>query len=165
MKRPVILKTADKNVHLRVLEAQDAQVFFDAVDANRDHLSQFQGIVSRQYPDIDSVLTEILQPKNPKRIRFGIWSSDTFVGSISVTPKEDGAHLGYWVDSRHTGKGYATLAVEAICEFYLPIYSTIKGKVVFGNVNSEGVLKRCGFEKAGKADDRNIFKIEMTARS
>lgn len=160
MNAPLTLPTEQDPVVLRQLTVEDAPAYFAAVDANRDHLSQFGDETAAKYPDLKSVVNSIANPSNPDKIRMGIWDGDTFVGSANLTPDEDGqaTELGYWLDARHTGKGYATLATTALSKYALPRFHRVYAEVVEGNEASSRVLMRSGFEQTAREAGRLIFE-------
>ncbi len=160
---PLELQTEQVPVILRQLTVEDASAYFAAVDANRDHLSQFGDETATKYPDLQSVVNSITNPSNPDKIRMGIWDGDTFVGSANLTPDEDGqaTELGYWLDSRHTGKGYATLATAALSKYAASRFHRVYAEVVEGNEASSRVLMRSGFEQTAKEAGRLIFELEQ----
>jgi [ribosomal protein S5]-alanine N-acetyltransferase len=145
MIRPGSLSTERDGVTLRRLSAEDACPYFDAVDNNREHLSQFGDRTSAKYPTISSV-RESIKNQDPTKWRLGIWDEDIFVGTINLTPHGETAEIGYWVDSRHTRRGYATLAVRALSEFSRDKFLDIMAESVVGNDASVGVLTQSGFE-------------------
>ncbi len=162
MNTPLALQTEQEPVVLRQLTVEDASAYFAAVDANRDHLSQFGDKTATKYPDLQSVVSSIANPSNPNKIRMGIWDGSTFVGSANLTPDEDGqaTELGYWLDARHTGKGYATLATTALSKYAASRFHRVYAEVVEGNEASSRVLVRSGFEQTAKEAGRLIFEAK-----
>ena len=160
MHNSLVLPTERADVLLRQLTPEDAPAYFAAVDANRQHLNQFGDITAANYPDLQSVEDSIRNPKNPNKLRLGIWHEDTFAGSVNLTPGEDGAEIGYWLDSRYTGRGYATLAAKALAEYAKERYPKVHAVVTEGNEASTRVLERAGFMRVAKQAGRVIFEFE-----
>jgi len=114
----VILQSADDTVILKQLLPEDAEKYFELVDASREHLSrkyssQRKDITSGKYPDLQSVIDSIIPPedlgksKAKLKYRFGIWDGDLMVGSDNLTPLGNGcAELGSWIAKRYTGHHY-----------------------------------------------------------
>lgn len=159
--QPILIPTESASVVLRQLTPADAPAYFDAVDNNRDHLSQFGDTTATKYPDPASVERSIASPDNPNKLRFGIWDGDAFVGSINLTPEEDSsaAEIGYWLDRRHTGQGYATVATRALAAYARERYPRVYAEVVDGNAKSADVLRRAGFAQASKKTGKLIFEL------
>ncbi|MFY9227746.1 MAG: GNAT family N-acetyltransferase [Candidatus Microsaccharimonas sp.] len=153
MIRPGSLETDLPELTLRRLVAEDAVPYFDAVEANREHLSQFGDMTSKKYPTLESVQDSIVEHPgvdvdaegNP-RTRMGIWSDEQFVGFIKVTVGEAGAEIGYWMDSAYTGMGYATHAVRALTSFAKDHHDVVYATAHAENVASRRVLQKSGYE-------------------
>ncbi len=143
--------TIDEEITLRQFSVEDAEAIFDLIDRNRDHLSQNGDVTAGKYPTESSVLQSIQFPKNPERLRLGIWADENFTGSINLTPA-DGSNrfeVGYYLGSEYQKKGYMTRAVKKIVEY---AFSEREASEVFANVHpdntaSMAVLERAGFSK------------------
>jgi ribosomal-protein-alanine N-acetyltransferase len=62
------------------------------------------------------------------------------------------ASVGYWVDEAHQGRGLATAALELTCAQALARgLHRVEASTQLGNVVSQRVLERCGFEEYGLA--------------
>lgn len=157
---PLALTTENPQVVLRQLTPADAPAYFEALDSSRDHLSQFGDTTGIKYPSVEYVTDSITNPSNPEKLRMGIWDGETFVGSINMTPDGDSAEIGYWLDGRHTGHGYATLAAKALASFAEKEYSTVYAEVVEGNEASANVLRRSGFTHIANEAGRLIFILD-----
>jgi RimJ/RimL family protein N-acetyltransferase len=159
MDTPIVVETGNPNVKLRQLTVEDAPAYFDAVEACRAHLSQFGDETAGKYPDLQSVVDSIANPKNPDKIRMGIWDDGIFVGSVNLTPDSGrgDAELGYWVDSRYAGRGYATLAARALAKFGQARYKEIWAGVDIRNKASARVLEKAGFKRTAAALGKLLF--------
>jgi RimJ/RimL family protein N-acetyltransferase/GNAT superfamily N-acetyltransferase len=162
MSASLVIPTERQNLTLRQLSIEDAPAYFEAVDANRKHLSQFEDETASKYPDLPSVEQSILEPSNPHKIRFGIWDDDAFVGSINLTPNDNGktAEVGCWLDGRHTGNGYATLATTALSGYASPKFQKLYAEIVDGNEASVRVLERAGYHQTAKKAGRLVFELD-----
>jgi len=78
---------------LRLLQytLEDTDHIFSLIDRNREHLSQHEEPTARKYQEKETVYESIANPKNPLRLRFGIWDGDIFVGGINLEPDEEKA--------------------------------------------------------------------------
>lgn len=153
-------------VIVRQLKLEHASAYFDAVDANREHLSQFGDDTAAKYPNLKSVENSITHPLDPRKLRFGIWVAGVFAGGINARPLVDGqdpgidkAEVGYWLDSRHTGRGYATIALRAVSSYAADHIGRPYAWVADGNDKSVAVLERAGFTHIRDSGDRHIFEL------
>lgn len=166
----LIIPTEREGITLRQLTIEDAPAYFEAVDANREHLSQFGDETSANYPTLASVEASIEHPRNPDKIRMGIWDGDQFVGTANLTPAIDGdsTELGYWTDGRQLRKGYATLAAKALATYGFERFGRVfavvsteqdeEGKE-YTNSKSVGVLEKAGFAQIAKESGKLIFEL------
>jgi RimJ/RimL family protein N-acetyltransferase len=166
MTTPVLITTNRENLVLRELATEaDDLAYFAAIDSNRDHLSQFGDETANNYPNLEAVEEARLHPSNPDKLRLGIWDADTFVGSINLTPDDNGeAEIGYWLDGRYTGKGYATLATQALAQYGIGKFERIYANVVEGNEASAGVLERAGFRQIAKEAGKLAFELSAVKK-
>lgn len=135
-------------ITLRLLREQDAQPYFDLIDFDRDHLSQFGDTTADKYKTVEAVTKSILEPENPFRLRFGVWNGNVMVGSINITPgQEETAEIGYLVGKEHIGNNYAPKAVDTLTEFAFNGlgYTKLEAEVERDNKASARVLEKCGF--------------------
>ncbi len=130
-------------------EADDA-AYYEALDASRAHLMEFEEETLKKYPDLNAVRQARLHPDNPNKLRFGIWDDTAFVGSINLVPDGDKAEVGYWLHVDHTGRGYATIAAGAVAKYAAQRYKRVFATVTEGNDASARVLERAGFVLSGR---------------
>jgi RimJ/RimL family protein N-acetyltransferase len=167
MAHRIIYPTERPSVELRQLVPADALAYFEAVDTNREHLSQYDDPTSRNYPDLESVRGSIYDPPVPTKLRLGIWDRDTFVGSINLKPikdeVKDKVELGYWLDERYTGHGYATLAVKALAT-KSPRYTELFALIHPDNTASKNVVERSGFHIGGRSATADYYSYHHPER-
>lgn len=159
MNERIEITTQKENVILREMRLDDASAYFESVEANRVHLSQFNDKTASKYPTLLSVEKSILIPENPDKLRLSIMDGGDFVGTINLTPENERAEIGYWIDSRFCGKGYATVAVRALAKFASEKFETVFAEVKIGNTPSEKVLEKSGFCKVSENDKFATFKF------
>jgi RimJ/RimL family protein N-acetyltransferase len=80
-------------------------------------------------------------------------SPDVVGGAVGVFPR-DGRRLGgigYWIGAEHRRRGYATRAVELLCDwaFHEAGFERLVADVITGNEASMRVLERAGFRLEG----------------
>ena len=161
-KKAVTLKVGE-NIILKTFTPQDAPTIFALIDSCREHLNRNNENTAKKYPDLESFIESIVSPKKTKRLRFGIWDNDVFVGSVNIEGKGNGkAELGYWVGEQYLGKGYAGTAS------YRLIQSTFKGgrikliiaKVAETNEYSFRIIEKLGFFLDEKKEGERIYHLE-----
>ena len=165
MIEPLELVTEHDGLTLRQLSTiADDIAYYEAYNASRPEIEAFEPEEVRgKYSNLDEVTDARTNPENANRLRFGIWSGDTFVGSINLTPKEEGAEIGYWLDTRHTGHGYATLATKALANYGLTQHRRLIANVAEGNEASANVLRRSGFTATTAALGSLAFELTRSA--
>ena len=138
-----------EGIKLKQLFIEDAQAYFELIEYDRAHLSQFNGETAENYPDVAAVIRSITNPENPDKLRFGIWDGDQMVGSINLTPKQNQiAEIGYWIGKQHTGHAFAAKAAQSLSEhaFEGLGYDTVFAHVIVGNEASKRTLLNSGFK-------------------
>ncbi len=95
-------------------------------------------------------------------MRWGIFLENKLIGTCGFNgykSKRTGV-IGYDINRKYWGNGYASEAVKAVVEQgydYLDIHR-IAAHVMPGNVASEKVLQKCGFQKEGYLRDASFYK-------
>ncbi|MBW3002845.1 GNAT family N-acetyltransferase [Candidatus Woesearchaeota archaeon] len=151
----------DEEITLRQFCVEDAKVIFDLIDRNREHLSQHDDDTAGKYPLAGFVFRSIACPKNPERLRMGIWANEEFTGSINLTPVASSTsfEVGYYLGKEYQGRGYMTRAVNRLVKY---AFEEKKATQVFANVHpdnsaSMAVLERAGFTRLAKRKDGQIY--------
>src|SRR3972149_5795080 len=107
--KPNTIKTSADTIVLKQLIHENAKDYFDLVNFDRQHLSQFGDTTADKYPTLESVMNSIVNPSNPRKLRQGIWYENIMVGSVNLTPKENNsAELGVWIGKQYIGHKYAS---------------------------------------------------------
>lgn len=116
-------------------------------------------------------------------------AADPWLLGFSVTERAGGAAVGacgfkgppdaegvvevaYGVDPAHRGRGYAAEACRALVEFAfgsasVRVVRVVRAHTQAGNVASERVLLKCGFERVGEViepEDGLVWRWERTER-
>lgn len=156
---PIEIPAPHFEIALRQFTIEDAPHIFILINNNRKHFEQFRDTTSDKYRTLQSVEESILNPKNPDRLRFGIWNDKSeFIGSINLTPDEDNdkrGEIGYYLSPKHTGKGHMLNAVITLATyaFNTKEYTELYGKVHPDNIASQKVLLKAGFKETGEEID------------
>ena len=150
---------------LRRLSEHDAKVYYDLIDRNRDHLTAHGDYQEMRHATLQSVLHDLAGPPEDN-IAFGVRLGDSLIGRVDLVPREAGNFvLGFWLDQEHTGHGYATAACTTLIEFGRSVLQAtdIWAGVTKGNVPSESVLERLGFERVGDMGSYTRFHRSLGA--
>ena len=106
------------------------------------------------FKDVCDYVEKIYQSKDS--LLFGIYyNGNEHVGNIKIGPIDffnATAYIGYFIgEKRYWGKGLATDAINACCEFGFEELklAKINAGVIDGNIGSDKVLLKCGFVLEG----------------
>jgi RimJ/RimL family protein N-acetyltransferase len=92
--------------------------------------------------------------------QFGIWLDGRLIGRTDLNARTPGNFvLSYWLGGEFTGKGYATAACAALIAYgkvELGARNVYAG-VTKGNVKSEALLARLGFQVVADQDSYTLF--------
>jgi RimJ/RimL family protein N-acetyltransferase len=150
---PVELATARDGLVLRELTAADHDSVAALMDRNRDHLTRFGD-------DFDQAVG--------LNTRFGVWRDGELIGRVDLNPVNPPNYvLGYWLDERATGHGYATDACRAALDF---ARSALRAEVMWagvthGNHRSGAVLDRLGFERVAELERHTRYRLALSNRA
>ena len=145
---------------IRPLAVEDAPALAAAYSRNRAHLAPWDPRRTEEF------FTEAGQRKDAeaKLESAGLGLQDPWllvhcdevVGRVNLNNLVRGvfqnASLGYWVDRQHTGRGLGTAAVGFALRRAVELgLHRVEAGTLVGNVASQAVLRRCGFEQYGEA--------------
>jgi [ribosomal protein S5]-alanine N-acetyltransferase len=84
--------------------------------------------------------------------------SKELIGHVGLSPFEDSVEIGYAVENKHHGKGYATEAIKAMCQYALEKFNIDKiiGIVASENKGSVKALEKAEFSFI-EEKERNAF--------
>ncbi|MDT0267927.1 GNAT family N-acetyltransferase [Streptomyces sp. DSM 44915] len=146
---------------MRPLVVSDAEALAAAYLRNREHLAPWE-------PDrpAESLTAEGQRVRIEEQVRLReagrtlpwvLTADERIVGTATLSNIVLGpfrsAHLGYWIDGGHTGRGLATLAARYACRVAdeeVGLHRVEAGTLPH-NVGSQRVLAKAGFERIGLA--------------
>ena len=98
--------------------------------------------------------------------QLSIFLSDALIGGVGLRHIESGFYeLGYWLSATHWGRGFATEAATELLRYghrKLSI-ARIRAHCMKGNLASENVLRKLGFEVVGEVEDYSVSRKESVA--
>ncbi|MGW4793415.1 GNAT family N-acetyltransferase [Nonomuraea sp. NPDC004297] len=172
------------DIVLRLATEQDAEALLAACLRNRDHLARWEPrrpeeffTVAGQARRLEALLDQ--QARN-QAVAWVLADGERIVGRMTLNDIVRGpflnAHLGYWIDAGHTGRGLATQAVLEVCRIAdqeLGLHRIAAGTLL-DNVASQSVLRKAGFEQFGTApryleidgrwQDHRLFQLILNDR-
>lgn len=164
---------------MRVLHVSDAAALAAAYVRNRAHLSPWEPVRPEEYYtetwQAGDIASRLVAHEAGEGYPFGLFAGDTLVGQFNVAGIVRGPFqsvgLGYWVDSKHAGRGLASAAVQVLVEMArdeLGLHR-IEASTLLHNVGSQRVLLKAGFQQIGMAprylqiagewQDHNLYQV------
>ena len=147
-------------LEIKLYEPADAEAVFAAVEQDRAYLGEWLPWVerTRSAADVLQFISTVVTPqwRDNTSPNCGIWMNGNLAGSVGCHPIDRQNHscsLGYWIASRHQGRGIVTRAVVAMLDY---LFGELKlHRVVIqcgtGNHRSCTIPKRLGFTREGVA--------------
>ncbi|HYK73019.1 MAG TPA: GNAT family N-acetyltransferase [Pseudoneobacillus sp.] len=151
----------------------DGEAVYHAIVASLEELKPWMPFAHREQSvqDVESNIREAyINYLSRKDLRFLVFLKETgeLVASSGLhridweVPKFE---IGYWIDTRFSGKGYITEAVQAIAHF---AFQELKARRVeircdSKNIRSRAVAERVGFKLEGilKNEDVSVDRKEL----
>src|SRR5262245_16224889 len=147
----------DEDINLRTLVEGEAELVFETVVRNREHLSEFMHWMT---PDYSISSAEDFITRNLSAIAsndsqgFGIFRRHRFIGSIGFTHFDWTAgktEIGYWIDECEEGKGIVTKSCQRLIRYAFDDLhlNRIEIRCSSENDRSAAIPERFGFHKEG----------------
>jgi RimJ/RimL family protein N-acetyltransferase len=169
---------------LRRGRREDAPLLKRAIDANLDHLRAWMPWAMEEPSPLEVIEERLIRFASDFDAAadwaFGIFPPDesAVIGGAGIhrRTEPDTLEIGYWIDARHTRRGYATEATEALMRFgfSMPEIERIEIRCDPRNIASAGVPKKLGFRHIATlendtttptGDPRDTMVWEMTRPS
>lgn len=161
----IILNSLSDDIYIKQLTLNDAQSYFDLIEYDREHLSQYGDTTSRKYQKVDDVVASIVNPSNPHKYRFGVFVKNKMVGSVNLTPKDNtSAEIGVWIGKEHVGNAYAYKGMLLLLDFAFNILNldNVFALITIGNTPSKKSIEKLGFILENTAISENYWKYNLT---
>ncbi len=151
---------------------EDSAVYFQMLQANRDHLRDFMPPMMeavQDEADAADVLRQLTGEWQQRNLFiFGIWEkeSHSYVGEAYLANPDwhvPSIELGYFLVEDKTGHGYATEAAQAAVRFAFERLHVrrVELQCAADNQASQRVAERCGFTLEGRQRQRHRKKDGM----
>jgi len=149
-----MIELTDNYIILRALRYSDKESMA-ALANNKRIWNNLRDEFPYPYTENDALkFIDAIKVKEPQ-VDFAIDYERRFSGVISLILQKDiqrhSAEIGYWIGEPFWGKGITTAAVGLIVDYGFKTLSLqrIFASVFEGNVASQRVLEKCGFELEG----------------
>ncbi|XP_038046580.1 putative ribosomal N-acetyltransferase YdaF [Patiria miniata] len=157
---PIALRDS---ISMRPLRVNDAELFFCALDKNRDFFGKFLPFVADTtavHHTLEFIKLSQEQEKNATGLTCGIFKehgsenqpvAEEAIGAVGlkeINLQTKKAELGYWLAEDYNGSGLCTLACKNLIEHGQTI--GIQQFVIYtaeNNFKSQAVARRLGFQK------------------
>ncbi len=161
----IFSKISTPRLILQPITLDDAKVCFESEQASIKELSPYW-IWAKSDRSIDDVkkfiryALEYHKEEFPEKMFFSVFSKkdNKFLGLIWL--EEISWHVPYfeidcWLDTRETGKGYATEAINALSRACFTMYDAkrIQGKIFLNNNKSKSILEKLKFKLEGELEN------------
>ena len=139
----------------------DGRAWADDYPTDGDVLLATLGLLGRAPAPTDA------EPWGPLQVRERETGLAIGGAGFKGPPDTDGCvEVGYGFAVSARGKGYATEAVQALCELAVASGATaVIAETHVGNVPSERVLERCGFAVSSRTDEMTYWRWEPDPQS
>jgi ribosomal-protein-alanine N-acetyltransferase len=146
---------------IRLVAVDDAPVLAELLTANRKFLAPWQPTRAEDFFTTDgqreAIDTALIEHERGITIPNVILTDGRVVGRVTLSNIVGGpfqsCNLGYWVDSKHNGRGLGTAAVREIVDLaFGPLgLHRVEAGTLRHNIGSQRVLERNGFVRFGTA--------------
>ena len=154
-------RTLTGSVRIRVLRATDAEPMCAAYLRNREHLAPWEPLRAEEFFTVDgqmiSVQSKLALFIAGSDVPWVLTDGEKIVGLMTLSGIVRGpflsAHLGYWVDKDHTGRGIGSAAVAFAVDAArdeLGLHR-LQAATLLHNAASQRILQRSGFTEIGVA--------------
>lgn len=164
----------NENIRLETLKLSMTDVIFEAIDRDREFLSQWLPFVdyTQNISDTENFIRSVVNQPGKKRDEvYSIWYKREFAGLIGFKETDwinRKTELGYWLTEQMQGKGIITTSMEKLLRFAFQKLNMnrVQVKVATGNSKSAAIPKKLGFkfegvEREGEKHQHKYFDLEV----
>ncbi|MBN2790675.1 MAG: GNAT family N-acetyltransferase [Candidatus Delongbacteria bacterium] len=158
--RLILRKFTSEDVHkVYLMSLEDGMKEFipDQVYASKEEAKQVVEYLMLQYHEIPA------PNKTPFVLGIVIKDNNELIGHVGLSPYDCIVEIGYAIEDKHQGKGFATEAVQAMTEWSLKELklNSIWGIVDKMNSGSIKVLEKAGFIFQGEIKNKLRYKMKQ----
>jgi ribosomal-protein-serine acetyltransferase len=168
--KPILLDVASElrseRLFLRAPRAGDGEVIFPSVRESLTELKPWMPWAKDEYSQADAeewCRRTAAQFLSREQLQFLIFLDDgaTHIGNMGLFKfvwDVPSCEIGYWLHTKHVGRGYMTEAVNALTTFAMTTLKTARVQILTDdrNARSYRVAERCGYQLEGilRSDSR-----------
>lgn len=150
---------------LKPIEIDDASAYFEAESASIKEISLYWSWAKcgKSIDDIKEFINFALEchmKAQPEQMYFALFSKVNYqflglIWIIRINWFVPWFEIAYWLDTRETGKGYMTEAVNALSRACFTVYNAkrISVKIFVNNYKSKAIPIRLGFQMEGELEN------------
>ena len=147
----------DDEIELRQFTPDDADIVFEAVHRNAEHLMEFMHWMTRDYSremSRDFINASIENRNKRESVGYGIFKTGRLIGAIGFAAFDwpsNATEIGYWIDRQEEGKGIVSRACRQLIEYAFNDLgmNRIQIRCAAENIRSAAIPARFGFKKEG----------------
>jgi RimJ/RimL family protein N-acetyltransferase len=166
---------------LRSYAPGDGPALKDAIDANLEHLQAWMPWATQEPSPLDVIEARVVSFSEKFAIgpdwayAIRLHEHPQIIGGSGIHARigPNALEIGYWVDARHTGRGYATETARALttAAFAHPLVDRVEIRCDPRNLASAAVPRRLGFTyvmtlekntRTPHGDPRDTMVFELT---
>ncbi|MDD3224324.1 MAG: GNAT family protein [Clostridium sp.] len=154
-----VLRLYGENIILKILTIEDTEDVLQYYKRNKKHLEKFEPKRDESFYSFEvqkqMLVEDYKQFINGSGAYFGIYKKGYLIGKIQISSIVYGVFksgiVGYSIDRDEQGNGYMHQALNIVINYCFEEMDLhrIEASTLVDNYKSQGVLKRCGFEKLG----------------
>lgn len=148
---------------LRELTIDDAEELYELISVNRSYLSPWMPWAAKQtFEDTVQFLDQgRQQAANGEGAQLAVLDGAAIAGVIGfhqIDRDKRSVGIGYWIDEQHQGRGIATKAVWAACDYAFSTWdlNRIEIRAALANTPSQKLAKRLSFTREGTLREAEI---------
>jgi ribosomal-protein-serine acetyltransferase len=162
-----------ERLHIRMPKPGDGKVVCSAINASLKDLKRWMPFAQKEQSE-DEIEANIREAHinflKRQDLRLHVFLKDTgeFVASSGLHRIDWGVRkfeIGYWIDTRFSGNGYMTEAVQGICDFAFVELKARRLEIRCDTKNSKSraIPERLGFDLEGvlRNEDLSVDGIEL----
>jgi len=158
-----VIETSIDGLVLEVIDAADADVLYDLVQANRLHLTQ-----NGDYSDMVGMSREktkaAIDDGQENTETFGLRYHNKLIGTVSLIRHADRIFsLGYWITAEYSGNGYMIKTVSALVDMACREKQAkeVWAGITPSNIPSIRLVSNLGFHLAREQSTHKSYKLEI----